>query len=123
VLRFGQGMAERETFLDGNGVEHTVIKDPRYKLPLVVPTSIYNMLAEMSGSSTRTYKERKEAGAKYYKMLQDAAAREEALSPKERAQMAQEKQARENAEAQQKWDAAVNAAIMKAKMRAAGYDV
>jgi hypothetical protein len=77
-------MAERKTFRDSNGVEHTVIKDPRYKLPIALPTGIYNILAEISDNSITTYKERKEASEKYYKMLQKSLEEEKKSEPLEK---------------------------------------
>lgn len=62
-------MTERKTFREGDNVEHTIIEDPRYKLPIALPTGICNILAKISDNSITTYKEREEASEKYLKML------------------------------------------------------
>jgi len=41
-LNMSERKSDNETFKDEDGKEYTVIRDPRYTIPLALPTGIYN---------------------------------------------------------------------------------
>jgi hypothetical protein len=76
----------KETFKDENGKEYTVIRDPRYTIPLALPAGIYKIVERIASNSVTSFKEREEASQKYYNALVKAKEVEAKLTPKERAE-------------------------------------
>lgn len=60
------------------------IKSSRYKLPIVLPEGIYNILADISKNSITTYQEREEASRPFYEALVKAQEADAKLTPEER---------------------------------------
>lgn len=74
------------------------IKSARYKLPIVLPEGIYNIVERITRNSISTVKERNEAGQKYYDALVKAQEEDAKLTPEERKKRNQDYEARKREE-------------------------